>query len=73
MIKVKDFKKVQKLMMVRDTANKAWNEVYILSEVVSRKETIEKKQLTNILEILFKIREESIDKLREMIDWSDEE
>lgn len=70
MIKGKDFEKVQKLMMVRDTANKAWHEVYTLSEVASRKE---KKQLTNILEILFKIREESIDKLRKMIDWSEDD
>ncbi len=70
MIKSKDFRKAQELIIIRDTAQRSIIELNLLSEIIREEKSIELKKMIGIVSF---IESEAIDKLDALIDWSEEE
>ncbi len=70
MIKQRDFKKVQELMMIRDIAQNAASELNNLSNLLSGDESKEIKLMVGRMHF---IESRTIGKLEAIIDWSEEE
>lgn len=67
MIKIKDYERVQKLIIVRESTEKAWQELNLLLGVLG------KEELIDCMKKLNKIHNEAVEDLDKLIDWSEEE
>lgn len=67
----KEFNELQEQQMIRDTSQRAWNELNLLNELIDDKRT--KKSLNEMMKYVFNIQNKSIENIRNMIEGENDE
>lgn len=69
MIKIKDYERAQELIIVRESTEKAWQELNLLLDVLGKKGN---EELIDCMKKLNKIHNDVAEDLDKLIDWSEE-
>lgn len=70
MIKCNDFKKIQELIIIRDTAQNAASELNALLLITNE---MDRDEIRLIIDKLDSLAENTISEILKMVDWSEEE